>query len=169
MVENCSLEGWSIEGDSFFVYDDNPEEVLQPYWNAETKPQDVIVEAYNEDYESTSRVFADAFTVKRRTTFDRFNASPEPVSKGSKITVKGRLRIADWTDERYEGFTKRPIKVQYRTRTGSYSTIKTVYSGSGGYVSTTVTARADGYWRITYGGNSYAGSAKTAGDFVDVR
>ena len=168
-VTGCTLEGWSMDADSFFVYDDNPQEVFSPYSNSETKPQDVVVEAYNPDYESRSRVFADSFTVKRFAGWDQFNASPEPVSKGKAITVQGRLRIADWDNDRWVPFTNRIVAIEFRTPSGSYKQVKTATTGAGGYLKTTVTASTDGYWRLRYGGNHFAGSAYVYGDYVDVR
>jgi hypothetical protein len=41
--------------------------------------------------------------LKRNTIWDKVNATPEPVRKGSKITVKARLRVADWTNDEYDG------------------------------------------------------------------
>jgi hypothetical protein len=158
-----------VEGESFYVYKDNPQEVFDPYSNTEAKRQDVIVEATNPDYQSTYRVFADSFTVKRNTGWDQFNASPEPVARGRSITIKGRLRIADWDNDRYVGWANRIVAVDFRTPTGAFRQVKTVTTGAGGYVTTTVTAREDGAWRLRYAGNSYAGASGSVRDFVDVR
>ena len=165
----CSREGWDLDGEDFYVYDANPQEVFSPYSNSETKPKDVVVEAYNRDYETRAKVFADSFRLKRRTTWDKFNASPEPVRKGAAITVQGRLRIADWSNDRYIGYTSRTVAVEFRTKTGKYSVVKYAKTGSGGYLKTTVKASKDGYWRLRYGGNTIASSALVAGDFVDVK
>lgn len=104
--------------------------------------------------------------MKRRTTWDKTNASPEPVKKG-KITVQGRLRIANWHECRHDLFTKRRGEVP--NQTGSFKRVKTVSTTSGGYVKTTVTAADDGYSRLRYGGNSYPGVATMAADVVDIK
>jgi hypothetical protein len=171
-VTGCTLEGWSISGDLFYVYDTNPEELFYtPYSNSDAgKKQDVVVEVYNPDYEITTKVFADSFTLRRNTGWDKTNASPEPVKKGAKITVQGRLRIADWPNDRYVGFTNRGISVEFAPKgSTTYKQIKTTTSGAGGYVKTTVTAASDGSWRLRYGGNTYAGNSVMPGDFVDVK
>ncbi|MFG2264683.1 hypothetical protein [Streptomyces sp. NPDC048720] len=98
------------------------------------------------------------------------NASPEPVAKGGKITVTGRLTRADWVKHTYTGFGGKSAKLQFRKAgTSTYSTVKIVQADSAGYLKTTVTAAADGYWRWTYGETSTTGGATAAGDYVDVR
>ncbi|MFJ9735855.1 hypothetical protein ACIRUL_31660 [Streptomyces sp. NPDC101171] len=98
------------------------------------------------------------------------NASPEPVAKGGKITVTGRLTRADWVKHTYTGFGGKSAKLQFRKAgTSTYSTVKIVQADSAGYLRTTVTAAADGYWRWTYGETSTTGGATAAGDYVDVR
>ncbi|MFJ6832520.1 hypothetical protein [Streptomyces sp. NPDC091209] len=97
------------------------------------------------------------------------NASPEPVAKGRTLTVTGSLTRADWVKHTYTGFAGQSAKLQFRPKGGStYSTVKTVTSGSTGALKTTVTATTDGYWRWTFGGTSTTGAATAAGDFVDV-
>ena len=98
------------------------------------------------------------------------NASPEPVAKGKKLTVSGRLTRADWVRHTYTGFGGKSAKLQFRKAGSStYSTVKIVQADSAGYLKTTVTAAADGYWRWTYGETSTTGGATAADDYVDVR
>lgn len=59
--------------------------------------------------------------------------------------------------------------MRFRTKTGTYKKVKDARTGSGGYVTTTVTAGSDGYWRLRFGGNSISGGATSAADFVDVK
>lgn len=171
-TSGCSRQGWSIEADRLFVYvyDGSPQETFNPYSNSDAGSDSMIVEAYNEDYDSRERVFANAFSLKRATAFKSgtFNASPEPVRRGKPITVKGQLLIADWTNDRYVGYGGRSVALQFRTPSGAYKTIKNVTSASDGWVSTTVTASTSGYWRLAYGGNTIAGSTNVAGDYVQV-
>ncbi|MFD9460575.1 hypothetical protein [Streptomyces sp. NPDC060027] len=97
------------------------------------------------------------------------NASPEPVAKGKTITVTGSLTRADWVKHKYVGYAGVSAKLQFRPKGGStYSTVKTVTSGSTGALKTTVTASTDGYWRWSFGGTSTTGTATSALDFVDV-
>ncbi|SNS01189.1 hypothetical protein SAMN06893096_101346 [Geodermatophilus pulveris] len=83
--------------------------------------------------------------------------------------MTGRLLIANWGTDVYGPIGGRPVDVQFRTATGTYQTVKTVRTDRGGWVRTTVPARASGYWRLHYAGNSYAGRAVAPGDPVQVR
>ena len=170
-VSGCAPGGWSIEGGAydFFVTDADPQVTFSPNGNGDSAPVDVVVSTYDSANEEASRSFPDSFVVKRATGWDRFNASPEPVTKGARITVEGRLRMVDWEKRTQVGYAGRSIAVEFRTRTGSYRRIKTVLTGSGGSLVTTVTAVGDGYWRLRYGGNTIAGASTMRGDFVDVR
>ncbi|KAB2589678.1 hypothetical protein [Streptomyces arboris] len=97
------------------------------------------------------------------------NASPEPVKKGKKLTVTGKLTRADWTKHKYTGVAG-SARLQFRKKGSSaYATVKTVKSNSAGALKTTVTASADGYWRWTHNGSSTTGPATSTADFVDVR
>jgi hypothetical protein len=170
-VSDCTLKGWSVEGGdyNFYTYDAAPQNTFSPSINSETAPMDVVVSTYTSDYEERVASFANAFVLKRNTGWDQFNASPEPVRKGAIITIKGRLRMADWEKKAYVGYASRTVAVEFRTKTSSYRQVKTAMTGSGGYLTTTVTAATDGYWRLRYGGNTIAGKSTVAGDFVDVR
>jgi hypothetical protein len=98
------------------------------------------------------------------------NASPEPVAKGRTLTVTGGLTRADWVTHKYTGYSGQSAKLQFRPKGGTtYSTVRTVTSGSTGTLKTTVTASSDGYWRWAFGGTSTTGAATSALDFVDVR
>lgn len=170
-VSGCTLEGWDVAGESFYTYDGNAEWVFYPpYRNSAIPPEDVVVTAHNEDYDVTNKVFRDAFRIKRNTTWDKVNAAPEPVRKGSTITIKARLRIANWEQGRYDGFTKRTVSLQTRAaKGGPYTTVKTATTVSGGYVTTTVKASSDKCFRFNYGGNAYAGGGASKADCVDVK
>ncbi len=98
------------------------------------------------------------------------NASPEPVAKGKKITVTGKLTRANWEDHLYHGYINQPVQLQFRKAdTNTYSTIKTLSTNSTGNVSTTVTASTDGYWRYYFTGTTTTPPVKATGDFVDVQ
>ena len=166
----CTLEYWSLDAGDFFVYTDAPQDTLDPYHNDQAGARDVIATAYNSDAVERQRVFADGFSLKRRTTWQSktFNASPEPVQRGSTISVKGRLLVADWSNDRYRGYGSRTVSVQFRTPAGTYATVKTAKTAADGWLRTTVPARTTGVWRVVYGGNTVAGSAVVAGDAVQV-
>jgi hypothetical protein len=97
------------------------------------------------------------------------NASPEPVKRGRTITVTGTLQRANWDQGVYQGYRNRTVQLMFRTKNGSYATVKSVTSGVGGKVKTTVKADQDGYYTWNYAGNSTTGPSRPAGDFVNVR
>ncbi|GAB2899093.1 hypothetical protein GCM10027074_77420 [Streptomyces deserti] len=98
------------------------------------------------------------------------NAGPEPVSKGKTVTATGKLSRANWEDNRYHGYTKQPVKLQFRKAgTSTYTTVKTVYSDAYGNVKATATAQYDGYWRFSFAGTSTTPAVNATGDYVDVR
>ena len=98
------------------------------------------------------------------------NATPEPVSKGKKLTVTGKVTRADWVKHAYVGFGGKSAKLQFRKAGSStYTTVKIVKSDSAGNLKTTVTASADGTRRWTFGETSTTGGATSTGDYVDVR
>ncbi|MFD2082821.1 hypothetical protein SAMN05421678_11887 [Actinopolymorpha cephalotaxi] len=99
------------------------------------------------------------------------NASPEPVAKGGKLTVTGRLTRAT-TDAAttFVGYASQPVKLQFRKAGSStYGTIKTSYTDANGYLKTTTTAGATGYWRWSYPGSSTVASVSAAGDYVALK
>jgi hypothetical protein len=101
-----------------------------------------------------------------------FDASPEPVSKGGLLTLTGKLTRADWQSEThaYRGYGGQSVKVQYCPQScTAYSTVKTVTLSPTGTLRTTVTASADGYWRLLYPGTAGDEAVKSAADHVDVR
>ena len=107
--------------------------------------------------------------VKRFDRIRDMNASPEPVTAGKAITVKGTIQRANWDTNHYDGYSGRRVSLQFKPAgSSSYSTVKKVYSGTGGTLSTTVTATQDGAWRWKYYGNSTSGPATSHGDYVDV-
>ncbi len=97
------------------------------------------------------------------------NATPEPVAKGRTVTVYGKLTRANWETSTYTGYTNQPVKLQFRTKSGTYGTVKTVYTGSGGALKTTVTASVDGCWRWTFAGTATTPAVTSTGDCVDVQ
>ncbi|MFI6565911.1 calcium-binding protein [Streptomyces sp. NPDC050534] len=98
------------------------------------------------------------------------NAAPEPVAKGARITVTGKLVRANWDTYRYAGYAGRAVKLQFRPKGSStYTTVATVNTSSTGTLRTTVKAVKDGYWRWNFTGTATTGPAKAPGDYVDVR
>ncbi len=98
------------------------------------------------------------------------NAAPEPVKKGQKITVTGKLTRANWDTKKYGPYGGRTVELQFRqTGTSSFGAVKKVTTSSSGALKTTVTAATDGTWRWVYRGNDTTGAATSGGDHIDVR
>ncbi|WP_329122590.1 hypothetical protein [Streptomyces sp. NBC_01465] len=98
------------------------------------------------------------------------DAGPEPVSKGGKLTVKGRLTRANWSDLKYHGYINQTVKLQFKKAgTSSYKTVKTAKTNSTGSLSTTVTATSAGTWRWAFSGTHTTMAVNSAGDGVALR
>ncbi|MFC8232779.1 DUF5707 domain-containing protein [Streptomyces sp. NPDC056663] len=98
------------------------------------------------------------------------NASPEPVKKNKTITVTGALTRANWETYKYGGYTKQPVKLQFKKKgTSTYKTLKTVTTDSKGNLRTTTKATADGYFRYSFAGTSTTPAVASAADYVDVK
>ncbi|WP_055695327.1 DUF5707 domain-containing protein [Streptomyces prasinopilosus] len=117
---------------------------------------------YWNDYQQTHRV--------QRISKLTVNAAPEPVKKGSTITVTGKLSRANWETFKYAGYANQSVKLQFRKKSSStYTTVKTIKTNSTGNLKTTVKASVDGYHRFNFEGTSTTPAIKAAGDFVDVK
>ncbi|WP_200300726.1 hypothetical protein [Streptomyces adelaidensis] len=98
------------------------------------------------------------------------NASPEPVTKGQKITVTGKLTRANWSTKKYGAYSGRTVTLQFKAKgTDTFKAVKKATTSSTGVLKTTVTAATDGSWRWVYYGNTTTGTATGAADYVDVR
>ncbi|MFF3414032.1 hypothetical protein ACFYW9_04930 [Streptomyces sp. NPDC002698] len=98
------------------------------------------------------------------------DATPEPVKKGSTLTVKGALTRADWETGRYAGYKGQSAVLQFKAKGATgYKNVKTVTSGTAGALSTTVKASADGTYRYVFTGTATTGTAAATGDYVDVK
>ncbi|ADI08024.1 hypothetical protein SBI_04904 [Streptomyces bingchenggensis BCW-1] len=112
---------------------------------------------------------AGSFTVQRLSKLT-VDASPEPVKKGKPLTVTGALTRANWETGAYSGYTNQPAQLQFRKRdSDTYTTLKTVNTGSRGALNTTVTATEDGWYRWTFAGTSTTPPATAGGGFIDVQ
>ncbi|WP_063729728.1 hypothetical protein [Streptomyces sp. RTd22] len=127
----------------------------------------VWIDANDSDYLSADK--AGSFAVQRASKLT-VNAAPEPVKKGKTITVTGALTRANWETSKYAGYTVQPAKLEFRKANSStYSVVKTVKSGSGGALKTTVKAAQDGWFRWNFAGTSTTPPVKAGGDYVDVK
>ncbi|NUS30506.1 MAG: calcium-binding protein [Streptomyces sp.] len=135
--------------------------------NAGTWSVDALADAV--DGGSVFAPGAGSFALKRAARLT-VNAAPEPVAKGARITITGKLVRANWDTYRYAGYAGRAVKLQFRPKNSTtYTTVATVNTSSTGTLRTTVKAVKDGYWRWNFTGSATTGPAKAAGDYVDVR
>ncbi|MFG2935880.1 hypothetical protein [Streptomyces sp. NPDC048282] len=131
-------------------------------WKVLAEAQDTTDDWTDADVAGTARI--------KRYAKVTVNASPEPVKKGRTVTVTGKLTRADWVNGTYKGYQGQPVKLQFRKKgSTTYTTLKTVTTGSGGTLRTTTKAKTDGYFRYVFTGSATTGPATAAGDFVDVR
>ncbi|WP_228183618.1 HtaA domain-containing protein [Streptomyces anulatus] len=99
-----------------------------------------------------------------------FNASPEPVGKGSKLKVVATLQTASATDNVWRPLAKTPVVIEFRSKGGkNWSRATTVTTSSKGVASASVTAVKDGTWRARYAGTADRAAAVSSSDNVDVK
>ncbi|MET1006169.1 MAG: hypothetical protein ABWX96_11495 [Propionibacteriaceae bacterium] len=168
-VSGCKVTSWSIATDNFIVTNKDPYATLVPAQLP--KVADPVIEVTaNNGLPTKEAAFVDGLHYKAPAVFNtRTKAGPEPVKKGKKITVTSQLAVAVWKQNGYTGYAGQRVKVQFRTKHGTYKTVKTVETGEYGYTQTTVTAKKSGDWRMVFAGNSSATSAKARGDYVKVK
>ncbi|MDT7844229.1 hypothetical protein [Streptomyces justiciae] len=98
------------------------------------------------------------------------DATPEPVAKGAKLTINGKLTRANWENLEYHGFTGQDVKLQYRPAGAAhYSTVKTVKTGDAGRLSTKVTVTSAGSWRWYFPGTTTTARIVSTGDAVTLK
>ncbi|MFB6778617.1 calcium-binding protein [Streptomyces sp. NPDC056352] len=98
------------------------------------------------------------------------NAAPEPVTKGSPITVTGKLTRANWDTHDYRGYANQRGYLEFRRpSTSYYESLGYTTSNTSGALSAKVTATSDRYWRYEFRGTMTTRAVKATGDFVDVR
>ncbi len=133
----------------------------------------------NEDPADTEELVVDPaevlkpLTLKRQATFGKtFNATPEPVKKGKKLTLKATLSRVNWNGAKtlkYVGFNGK-AQVQFKAAGATtYKTVKTVQATTKGKISTTVKATKSGSWRLVYAGVSTTAPATSVADAVKVK
>jgi hypothetical protein len=98
------------------------------------------------------------------------DATPEPVKKGSTITVAGKLSRANWENGTYAGYAGQYVKLQFRKKgSTTYTTVKSIKTSSTGALKTTVKASTDGYFRYSFAGSPTVAGVSATADYVDVR
>ncbi|MFG2969195.1 hypothetical protein ACGFZS_38605 [Streptomyces sp. NPDC048288] len=92
--------------------------------------------------------------------------TPQPVTKGKTLTVKGLLQHNTTAWKAYGG---QRVAVLFRaTGTTTWKTVTTVTTNSTGHFTAKPKATKDGTWVIDYAGNNTHFASRSAQDFVDV-
>ena len=132
----------------------------------------MIASAYNSDFSRTDKSFPYEFDLQRRVAVEggTMNASPEPVKKGGTVSIVARMVVVDWDadPQAYVPFAGHHVAVQFRTDTGTYSTVKNVVTDSNGWIHTTSTQSVTGLWRVNYLGTTVYSPGTINGDHVVV-
>ena len=129
------------------------------------------VEVYDNDY---NRTYRDGipFYVRRNVGVNSFNASPEPVRKGSAIKVSGvvqRLSVNSYGDAKYVPYASHPIDVYFRASTSTaYTKVSYATTTSTGYFARSITATVDGCWKVYSTQTAYNVGRWSEADCVDV-
>nr|WP_232531061.1 excalibur calcium-binding domain-containing protein [Microlunatus antarcticus] len=97
----------------------------------------------------------------KRTVSLTVDASPETVTQGKKITIKGSVR-------RDGEKVKLKTALEFRADGGDYAKVKTVKSSSKGVLKTTVKASRSGTFRYVYAGSSTTEAGASPGDHIVV-
>jgi len=117
----------------------------------------------------TDRPTAGSLVVQRDTRLTA-NATPEPVKKGTTITITGSLTRADWAGWTFKAYASRTLTLQWaKAHTSTWTDVKNAKTDAKGKVKTTVKAKADGSFRWAFAGDGTSDKVTSAGDYVDVR
>jgi len=108
--------------------------------------------------------------LKRAAHLTVADATPEPVAKGKKVTVAGKLTRANWTTHKNGPYAGSAVRLQFRAKGATaFKTLKWVTTDSAGALRTQVTASTDGSFRWMFYGNTATGTATSGQDYIDVR
>jgi hypothetical protein len=180
-VTGCEVSQWFVFFGPFtdYAYDADPTVSLSPkgLTNADAGLWGAFYGALGADEDPSDEdagITKDGtFSLLRRSTWNStFNATPEPVKKNARITVKGTLTRVSWNGKKkatYGAYASRPVDIQFQAPgTTTWTTIKSVKTGKTGKVSSTVKALTTGTWRLHFKGNSVTGAANSKTDKVVV-
>ncbi|WP_415958457.1 HtaA domain-containing protein [Streptomyces sp. 021-4] len=99
-----------------------------------------------------------------------FNASPEPIGKGSKLKIAATLQTAGATSNAWSPLAKASVVIEFQAKGAkTWSKAATVTTSAKGAIATSVTAKTDGTWRARYAGTADRAAAVSGADFVDVK
>jgi hypothetical protein len=130
-------------------------------WHAEVYGAGVPTDATDESDVEYTNIVKVGISLKRPTTL-AFNASPEPVKKGKKITAAGTLKLDG------KVLPSVAVKIYFKaTGAKAYTLKSTVTTSKKGAFSKKYTASKSGTWKAVYAGTSTRNTV-TTGDAVKV-
>jgi hypothetical protein len=128
-------------------------------WHAEVYGAVVVSDDSDPEFTNSVKI---GMSLKRPSTLT-FNASPEPVKKGKKITAAGTLKIDG------KVLSQAAVKIYFKAAGAKTYTLKgTATTSSKGAFSKKFTATKTGTWKAVYAGSSTRNGA-TATDAVKVK
>lgn len=108
-------------------------------------------------------------TLARKAHLSTVDVTPEPVTKGGRITATGTLTHDDWDGTAPSGYAGRSVKLQYSKGTSAWSTVATGTTDATGKVRVGAPApAANGRYRLAYTDDP-GGAVLSATDGVTVR
>jgi hypothetical protein len=137
--------------------------------NALAGSYQVLVTVKSTDNKTSKKKFA--FSLLRRSTFgNSFNVGPEPARRNATVKLVGTLTRVSWGKKpHYVAYPNRTVRVQFKASgTKTFLNVKSATTDAAGKVSTTVTTKKSGTWRLHYAGNAATGAADSKGDAVAV-
>jgi hypothetical protein len=193
-VTGCTLKYWQVWVWPFVIDDednydgiswqDSPTAVLNPHYLLNsyvgTQPGAVTVYAWGEedpvddpDYDVQPATADYDFTILHTSSFSTsFDATPEPVKKNAKLTIKGTIKRINFDQAAklsYVGYPKAPVDIQFQAAgTTTWTTVNTQKAGTGGTISTRVVATKTGNWRLSFAGNGATAPTISGVDAVTV-
>lgn len=91
------------------------------------------------------------------------NASPEPVTKGKKITVKGKIIRAG------KAYARKKVTLEFKADGDAYERVKNVTANKKGAISTSMKATTSGTFRFTSSETNATKLGVSLGDHVEVQ
>ncbi|MCM2392142.1 HtaA domain-containing protein [Streptomyces albipurpureus] len=126
----------------------------------------VFSNAAGEVASSSAKLFVGAVP----TRVASFKAAPDPVAKGSKLTLTGVFQTVGATDNTWRPVAKTALVIESRVKgTTTWKKATSATTAANGTFSATATATVDSDWRARYGGTADVKTSSSAVDAVDVR
>jgi hypothetical protein len=163
LSSGCDSSPWTLQGETFNANNQSRSFTFAvPTSNSAATSQGVVVQAYVKGGGSTKeRTFDNGFTIKRATGWDQVSLKEHDQGRSAVGTVKGRLRIANWSTRRYVAYTKQTVALEFddSATSSGWVKVKTAKTNSSGVVTVPFTTDSNGSYRLRYGGNSHSGAS----------